>query len=196
MVEDRHAQLMLRFQDGDSGAFHELYEEYKFPLLNFIYRFCQDSRIAEELCHEVFIRVYKSAASYVVKAKFSTWIYRIATNICLNELRSGKYKYELDPPSVGINDPGKEAPVYEDIKQERADDSMEARERHTAVRQAISRLPQKQRLAVLLSIYQQLSYKDIGERIGCSEGAVKSMINRSKIFIKRTLLNPKKTAIN
>lgn len=187
MVEDRHAQLMLRFQDGDSGAFHELYEEYKFPLLNFIYRFCQDRRIAEELCHEVFIRVYRSAASYEARAKFSTWIYRIATNICLNELRSGKYQYELDPSYLEKNDPGKEALVYGDTDQVRVDDSMEARERHAAVREAISELPQKQRLAVLLSIYQQLSYKDIGERIGCSEGAVKSMIHRSKIFIKKKL---------
>jgi RNA polymerase sigma-70 factor, ECF subfamily len=187
MVEDRHAQLMLLFQSGDSGAFRELYEEYKFPLLNFIYRFCQDRRIAEELCHEVFIRVYRSASSYVATAKFSTWIYRIATNICLNELRSGKYQYELDPSYLEKNDTGKEALLYEDTSQVRTDDSMETRERRAAVKQAISQLPQKQRLAVLLSIYQQLSYKDIGERIGCSEGAVKSMIHRSKIFIKKKL---------
>ena len=187
MVEDRHALLMLRFQSGDSGAFHELYEDYKFPLLNFIYRFCQDRRVAEELCQEVFIRVYKSAASYEAKAKFSTWLYRIATNICLNELRSGKYQYELVPSSLDKNEPGKEPLGFEDTDQARADDGMEARELNIAVRQAIAQLPKKQRLAVLFSIYQQLSYKDIGERIGCSEGAVKSMIHRSKIFIKKKL---------
>jgi RNA polymerase sigma-70 factor (ECF subfamily) len=187
MVEDRHALLMLRFQSGDSGAFHELYEDYKFPLLNFIYRFCQDRRVAEELCQEVFIRVYKSASSYEAKAKFSTWLYRIATNICLNELRSGKYQYELVPSSLDKNEPGIEPLVFEDTDQARADDGMEARELNIAVRQAIALLPKKQRLAVLFSIYQQLSYKDIGERIGCSEGAVKSMIHRSKIFIKKKL---------
>jgi RNA polymerase sigma-70 factor (ECF subfamily) len=187
MVEDRHALLMLRFQSGDSGAFHELYEDYKFPLLNFIYRFCQDRRVAEELCQEVFIRVYKSAPSYEAKAKFSTWLYRIATNICLNELRSGKYQYELVPSSLDKNEPGKEPLGFEDTDQARADDGMEARELNIAVRQAIAQLPKKQRLAVLFSIYQQLSYKDIGERIGCSEGAVKSMIHRSKIFIKKKL---------
>ena len=187
MVEDRHALLMLRFQSGDSGAFHELYEDYKFPLLNFIYRFCQDRRVAEELCQEVFIRVYKSASSYEAKAKFSTWLYRIATNICLNELRSGKYQYELVPSSLDKNESGKEPLGFEDTDQARADDGMEARELNIAVRQAIAQLPKKQRLAVLFSIYQQLSYKDIGERIGCSEGAVKSMIHRSKIFIKKKL---------
>jgi RNA polymerase sigma-70 factor, ECF subfamily len=187
MVEDRHALLMLRFQSGDSGAFHELYEDYKFPLLNFIYRFCQDRRVAEELCQEVFIRVYKSASSYEAKAKFSTWLYRIATNICLNELRSGKYQYELVPSSLDKNEPGKEPLGFEDTDQARADDGMEARELNIAVRQAIAQLPKKQRLAVLFSIYQQLSYKDIGDRIGCSEGAVKSMIHRSKIFIKKKL---------
>ena len=187
MVEDRHALLMLRFQSGDSGAFHELYEDYKFPLLNFIYRFCQDRRVAEELCQEVFIRVYKSASSYEAKAKFSTWLYRIATNICLNELRSGKYQYERVPSSLDKNELGKEPLGFEDTDQARADDGMEARELNIAVRQAIAQLPKKQRLAVLFSIYQQLSYKDIGERIGCSEGAVKSMIHRSKIFIKKKL---------
>jgi RNA polymerase sigma-70 factor (ECF subfamily) len=187
MAEDRHALLMLRFQSGDSGAFHELYEDYKFPLLNFIYRFCQDRRVAEELCQEVFIRVYKSASSYEAKAKFSTWLYRIATNICLNELRSGKYQYELVPSSLDKNEPGKEPLGFEDTDQARADDGMEARELNIAVRQAIAQLPKKQRLAVLFSIYQQLSYKDIGDRIGCSEGAVKSMIHRSKIFIKKKL---------
>jgi RNA polymerase sigma-70 factor, ECF subfamily len=187
MIEDRHAQLMLRFQDGDSGAFHELYEEYKYPLLNFIYRFCQDRRVAEELCHEVFIRVYKSAATYEVKAKFSTWIYRIATNICLNELRSGKYEYELASSTLDKGETGRDSPVFQHNAQTRADDRMESRERNVAVRQAIAELPKKQRLAVLFSVYQQLSYKDIGERIGCSEGAVKSMIHRSKIFIKKKL---------
>jgi RNA polymerase sigma-70 factor, ECF subfamily len=144
----------------------------------------------------VFIGVYKSAASHVIKAKFSTWIYRIATNICLNELRSGKYKYELDPLSVRKNDPDKKALVYANTNQERVDNSMEARELHTSLRHAISQLPQKRRLAVLLSIYQQLSYKDIGERIGCSEGAVKSMLHRSKMFIIKYLFKPKKTDIN
>ena len=122
MVEDRHALLMLRFQSGDSGAFHELYEDYKFPLLNFIYRFCQDRRVAEELCQEVFIRVYKSASSYEAKAKVSTWLYRIATNICLNELRSGKYQYERVPSSLDKNEPGIEPLVFEDTDQARAED--------------------------------------------------------------------------
>jgi len=85
------------------------------------------------------------------------------------------------------NEPGKEPLGFEDTDQARADDGMEARELNIAVRQAIAQLPKKQRLAVLFSIYQQLSYKDIGERIGCSEGAVKSMIHRSKIFIKKKL---------
>ncbi len=187
MNDDFHTQLMLRFQGGDTGAFRDLYEEYKIPLLNFIYRFCQDRRVAEELSHEVFLRVYKSVSIYRPEAKFSTWIYRIATNICLNELRSGKYQYEIDSSFLDKSENGKTPLIFEDSAQARVDDNMEATERHMVVRQIISQIPKKQRLALLFSIYQQLSYREIGDRIGCSEGAVKSMIHRSKQFIKRKL---------
>jgi RNA polymerase sigma-70 factor (ECF subfamily) len=187
MHDDYHIQVMLRFQSGDDGAFRELYEEFKSPLLNFIYRFCQDRRVAEELSHEVFLRVYKAAPEYRPEAKFSTWIYRIATNICLNELRSSRYQYEINPAYLDKSIDGKDPFVFEDVAQASADNTMEVSERHVAVRQAIAQLPKKQRLALLFSIYQQLSYKEIGTRIGCSEGAVKSMIHRSKIFIKKKL---------
>jgi RNA polymerase sigma-70 factor (ECF subfamily) len=191
MQDDFHAELMLRFQSGDEGAFRELYEAYKSPLLNFIYRFCQDRRVAEELSHEVFIRVYKSAPSYRPEAKFSTWIYRIATNICLNELRSSRYHYEIDPVYLDKSKDGKDLAIFEDGAQSSADHTMEVTERHRAVRQAIAQLPKKQRLALLFSIYQQLPYKEIGNRVGCSEGAVKSMIHRSKVFIKNKLKKSK-----
>lgn len=100
MIDDPDVHLMLRFQNGDESAFRQLFEKYKLPLLNFIFRYCQDRRIAEELSQEVFIRVYKTSASYRPDAMFSTWIYRIAINICLNEMRTGKYKYEIELKSI------------------------------------------------------------------------------------------------
>jgi RNA polymerase sigma-70 factor (ECF subfamily) len=187
MSEDPHSKLMLRFQSGDESAFRELYEEYKPALINFIYRFYQDKRIAEELSHEVFIRVYKAASSYRPEAKFSTWLYRITINLCLNELRANKHQYESESFSLQESNNGNSPFAFADTSQAKADERIEARERQKDVRQAIAQLPKKQRLALLLSVYYQLPYKEIGYRIGCSEGAVKSMIHRDKIEIKERL---------
>ena len=187
MPEDPHAALMLRFQSGDETAFRELYEAFKYPLINFIYRFCQDKRIAEELSHEVFLRVFKAASTYRPEAKFSTWIYRIAINLCLNEQRAGKYQYELDPLYGHQNGAEKNLQVFRDASQITIDDKIEDQERQKKVRSAIAQLPKKPRMALLLSIYSQLPYKEIGARMKCSEGAVKSMIHRAKLEIKKKL---------
>ena len=179
---DPHTQLMLRLQGGDEGAFKKLFNEYKYPLLNYIYRFCLDKIIAEELSHEVFLRIYKYASSYQPKARFSTWIYRIATNICLNDIRSMKHHYEVPYTSLQID-------KFEDTSQEHPLELLEKHERQTAVRKCVAALPQKYRIAILMSCYQQLPYKEIANRLGCSIGAVKSMIHRSKLMIKENLKN-------
>ena len=184
MKEDPHVQLMLRFQRGDEKAFYELYEAYKSALLNFAYRFCQDRRIAEELSHEVFLRVYKTAATYRPEAKFSTWVYRIATNICLNEMRSGKYTYEREFFEWQGTDKKRGIEPVDPKTRKKTDDNIIEREKQKAVRAAISMLPEKQRMALLLNVYEQLSYKEIGQRISCSEGAVKSIIHRAKLALK------------
>ena len=187
MKEDPHVQLMLKFQNGDVSAFRQLFETYKIPLLNFIYRYCQDKRVAEELSQEVFLRVHKTALSYRPDAKFSTWLYRIATNICLNELRDDKYRYELEIVSKGSGDGRKLFEIVDQSTRIKTNDKIVEEERQQAVRDAISELPEKQRMALLFSAYDQLSYKEIGERLGCSEGAVKSIIHRAKVTIRDIL---------
>jgi RNA polymerase sigma-70 factor (ECF subfamily) len=187
MKEDPHVQLMLRFQNGDGSAFRQLFEAYKTPLLNFIYRYCQDKRVAEELSQEVFLRVYKTASSYRPDAKFSTWLYRIATNICLNEIRAGKYRYELELISRKAGDERKLFETVDQNSHTKTDDKIVEEERQQVVRDAVSSLPEKQRMALIFSVYEQLSYKEIGERLGCSEGAVKSIIHRAKMAIRDTL---------
>jgi RNA polymerase sigma-70 factor (ECF subfamily) len=187
MNEDPHVQLMLRFQQGDEDAFRQLFEEYKTPLLNFIYRYCQNKGIAEELSQEVFLRVYRTASTYQPDAKFSTWIFRIATNICLNEKRTIKYRYEVELISRSGAEGRK---VFEAVDQKtltKIDDKIAQEERLQSVRKAISELPEKQRMALVCSEFEQLSYKEIGERLQCSEGAVKSIIHRSKTALKNIL---------
>jgi RNA polymerase sigma-70 factor (ECF subfamily) len=187
MKEDPHVQLMLRFQNGDGSAFRQLFEAYKIPLLNFIYRYCQDKRVAEELSQEVFLRVYKTASSYRPDAKFSTWLYRIATNICLNEIRAGKNRYELELISRKAGDERKLFETVDQNSHTKTDDKIVEEERQQVVRDAVSSLPEKQRMALIFSVYEQLSYKEIGERLGCSEGAVKPIIHRAKMAIRDTL---------
>jgi RNA polymerase sigma-70 factor (ECF subfamily) len=187
MKDDPHVQLMLRFQRGEESAFQEIFEAYKTPIINFIYRFCQDYRVAEELSQEVFLRIFKSASSYKPEAMFSTFIYRIATNICLNEIRTGKYKYELNLQNVASRVDIKEPEAVDKTTETKTDDNIVQNERHQAIRDAIIKLPEKQRIVLLFSVYDQLSYKEIGERLGCSEGAVKSIIHRAKIFIREIL---------
>lgn len=186
-MEDPHVQLMLRFQAGDEQAFRELFGAYKIPLLKFIYRFCQDRRVAEELTQEVFLRIYKTARSYRPDAKFSTWIYRIATNICLNEIRTGRNRYELDLGSLTADEEGRPFEIADTAGAPGMDENLAAGEREIAVRRAIAALPAKQRMALLLSVYEQLSYKEIGTRISCSEGAVKSIIHRAKVAVRDML---------
>ncbi len=188
MKKDPHVQLMLRFQKGEENAFKQLFEIYKRPLLNFIYRYCQDFRVAEELSQEVFLRVYKTASTYKPVAKFSTWLYRIATNICLNEVRTGRYKYEVQPGSTwGGSEIDEIEARGEHASTTHTEESMVEQELQNSVKESISKLPEKQRIALLFSIYDQLSYREIGERMGCSEGAVKSIVHRAKLAIKTTI---------
>ncbi len=188
MIQDPHIQLMLRFQGGDEHAFKELFDHYKVPLINFIYRFCQDKHRAEELSQEVFLRVYKTAATYRPEARFSTWLYRIATNICLNEIRTGRYKYERELNDYYDDGTEKHSEPEDRSTRQTGPEELEASERKAAVKHAIRQLPEKQRLALICNIYEQLPYKEIGARLGCSEAAVKSIIFRAKSAIKDMLI--------
>lgn len=187
MVHDPDVQLMLRFQSGEEAAFRQLYEKYKVPLLNFIYRYCQDKLIAEELSQEVFIRVYKKAASYRPDAMFSTWLYRIAINLCLNELRSGRYRFEYELKAVDSTHTERLVELADHTGRLNAEEKIARDERLNRIQNALAALPPKQRIALICSVYEKLSYKEIGRRIGCSESAVKSIIHRSKTALRNLL---------
>ena len=186
-LDDPHVQLMLRFQAGEEDAFKMLFEAYRGPLLNFIYRYLQDKRIAEELTQEVFIRVYKSAGTYRPEAMFSTWIYRIATNICLNELRTGRHKYEVEFKGPEDTDTSMQYDPVDERSRVKTDENMVRAHQQQLVQQTLHKLPKKQRLALIMSIYDQLSYREIGQRLECTEAAVKSIIHRSKLALRDLL---------
>ncbi len=177
-VCDEDARLMLRFKEGDTVAFDRLFDRYTRSMINFAYRFVRDRRVAEELAQEVFLRVYESAASYTVKSRFTTWLYRIATNVCLNEVRKPHFRAEHRSLSVEKEpEAGFASGAFAVSGPERI---LERQAIADALRGALDQIPESQRTAFILCKYQELSYLEIAEIMKTSEKAVKSLIHRAK----------------
>ncbi|MGB6875935.1 MAG: sigma-70 family RNA polymerase sigma factor [Candidatus Acidiferrales bacterium] len=170
-------QLMLDVKAGDELSFELLLKKYRTPLVNFLYRMVKDQAAAEDLAQEVFLRVYRARKEYSPSAKFTTWLFRIATNLALNAIRDGRYRQM----QISIDTPRDEdEPVIEIAAQEmRADDRLIERERNEMIRGAILALPEMQRVAVILHQYEEMDYGQIGKILGCSESALKSLLFRA-----------------
>ena len=173
---ERDAQLMLRVREGDAESFALLLERHRTPVIHFLYRMIQNQAVAEELAQETFLRVYRSRESYEPTAKFTTWLFRIATPLALNWLRDHKNsrgEVTLDDPSDGF--PTMQVAHSEVSVEQRLVKESKAAE----VRRAIGSLPQKQRGAVLMHKYQEMEYRQIATALKCSESAVKSLLFRA-----------------
>ena len=170
-------QLMLDVKAGDDASFNLLLQKYRTPLINFLYRMVRDSATAEDLAQEVFLRVYRARKQYSPSAKFTTWLFRIATNLALNSVRDNRHR-QMD---VSIDAPVEEdqAPVQLPALEMRIDEHMIERDRAEFIRQAISSLPEKQRVAVLLHKYEEMDYAEIAKILECSESALKSLLFRA-----------------
>jgi RNA polymerase sigma-70 factor (ECF subfamily) len=173
-------QLMLDVKAGDEVSFELLLRKYRGPLVNFLARMVRDRSMAEELAQEVFLRVYRARKAYAPSAKFTTWMFRIASNLALNAIRDGRYRQleiSMDQP-IEIGDD--EAPSWE-VADGRpgAEQELIARDRAAIIQRAIAQLPEKQRAAVLLHKYQELDYDEIARILECSEAALKSLLFRA-----------------
>ena len=170
-------QLMLDVKAGDELSFELLLEKYRTPLVNFLCRMVREQGAAEDLAQEVFLRVYRARKEYSPSAKFTTWLFRIATNLALNAIRDGRYRQM----QISIDTPKNEdEPVMEIAAREaRADERLIEEERNPMIRGAILSLPEKQRAAVILHKYQEMEYAEIGKILGCSESALKSLLFRA-----------------
>ena len=179
-------ELMLQVKRGDREAFGQLVQRYRKPLINFIYRFTSNPAESEDLAHEVFVRAFQSASKYEPRAAFSTWLYRIATNVALNYLRD--YKPQLSRSLDSALDTEEGTPRLEvRDRAALADERLMAREKGLQIRRALASLPENQRLAVVLTKYQELSLKEAGEILNCSETAVKSLIFRAYTTLREAL---------
>ena len=184
---DPDAALMLRVKQGDMGAFTTLVEKYKQPVVNLAARTLRDPTEAEDLAQNVFVQVFKSAARYQSTAKFSTWLFTIARNLCLNEIRrrSRHPAESLDAPHPEQPDQPKHQ--FEDTKNFSPPDRLLQGELVEKIEEAIAALPENQRTALLLCRQDELSYEEIAEVLGCSLSATKSLIHRGRETLKEQL---------
>ena len=173
---DYDAELMLRVKDGDGTSFALLLEKYRASVTHFLYRMVQEQAVSEELAQEVFLRVYRSRESYEATAKFTTWLYRIATHLALNWLRDEKNERGQERLDRGAEDvPVRELPDRAPSVEQQMVQSVKVEE----VRRAVAALPDKQRAAVLMHKYEEMEYSQIAKVLSCSESAVKSLLFRA-----------------
>jgi RNA polymerase sigma-70 factor (ECF subfamily) len=170
---------MLRVAAGDEGGFNYLVRKYNRAMIHFLYRMVHNQAVAEELAQEVFLRVYRARDSYRAEARFTTWLYRIATNLAVNYARDTRH--ERSAQTIYLDAPDEESGTTPDV----ADDepSVEQRmlrdERMAAIRSHVMALPERQRTAVLMHKYQGMDYRQIGEVLKLSESATKSLLFRA-----------------
>lgn len=173
---DYDAELMLRVKEGDGASFGILLNKHRSPVVHFLYRMVQNHAVAEELAQEVFLRVYRSRGTYEPTAKFTTWLFRIATHLALNSLRDGK-KERLQEH---LDDDTSDLPVRQvSDKRPTVEHAMLYEAKLEEIRQAVAALPEKQRAAVLMHKYEEMEYTQIAKVLNCSESAVKSLLFRA-----------------
>lgn len=177
---DSDAQMMLRFRAGDLGAFETLFLRHSRAIVNFAYRFVRNREIAEELAQDIFLRVHDAAPMYRAEARFTTWLYRIATNVCLNELRRPRYRMTHQSVDDPEGEPDGRTMELADSRRSGPEIAMKRKEIAGILREALGQLPEKQRMAFVLNKYQGLSYAEVSEILQMSEKAVKSLIHRAK----------------
>jgi RNA polymerase sigma-70 factor (ECF subfamily) len=181
-------ELMARIADGDEYAFETLVHRHQTSVLNLIYRFIGDRTKAQDLAQEVFLRVWQAAKTYKPEAKFTTWIYRITTNLCFNELKSARRKKWF---SFNRSDEDSENTLEQTLADSSpsAEDLLLSKERNRQISDALQSLPANQRMALVLKRYDGLSYQEIAQIIGCSVSAVDSLIVRAKRTLQEKLKN-------
>jgi RNA polymerase sigma-70 factor (ECF subfamily) len=182
-ADDPDVALMLRVQAGDHGAFQDLFRRLSPRVLQYAKRLVGSEARAEEVTQDVFVQVFRFRHRYRPQSRLATWVFTIATNLCLNELRRSERRLRVDlesddrPEGPGIPDPEAHTPEA----------GAASRELSRRLETAVADLPPKQRAALLLSRLDGLAYRDVGAALGCSEGAVKALVFRATQTLKQQL---------
>ena len=185
--ESSDAAIMLRVAAGDESGFNYLVEKHYRAMIHFLYRMVHNQAVAEELAQEVFLRVYRSRESYRAEAKFTTWLYRIATNLAVNHARDTRH--ERAAQNVYLDAPDEETGTTPDVADSvpLAEEQMLRHERMAAIRKHVVALPERQRMAVLMHKYQGMDYRQIGDVLKLSESATKSLLFRAYQTLRERL---------
>jgi RNA polymerase sigma-70 factor (ECF subfamily) len=181
------AQIMLRVKAGDDSAFEYLVQKYRRPMLSFMYRMAHSTTVAEDLAQEVFLRVYRSREKYEASAKFTTWLYRIASNLAVNHARDTRHQRPEN--TVSLDEPDQETGLTLDLPDTSltAEEAIVRRERLAAIRQRVEALPDRQKMALIMHKYQQMDYRQIAEVLKLSESAIKSLLFRAYETLREQL---------
>ena len=185
--EMEDSDIMLELRAGNMAGFDYLIQKYRKPIINFMYRMVHNQAVAEELAQEVFLRVYRSRETYRAEARFSTWLYRIATNLGVNHARDTRH--ERAASTIYLDEPDSETGSTPDVADTTpgAEAAMLRRERLNAIRQHVMALPERQRMAVLMHKYEGMDYKQIGDVLKLSESATKSLLFRAYQTLREKL---------
>jgi RNA polymerase sigma-70 factor (ECF subfamily) len=186
-VEMEDSAIMLELRAGNMSGFDYLIQKYRKPIVNFMYRMVRNQAVAEELAQEVFLRVYRSRETYRAEARFSTWLYRIATNLGVNYARDNRH--ERNASTIYLDEADSETGTTPDVADSTpgAEAGLLRRERMNAIREHVLALPERQRMAVLMHKYEGMDYKQIGDVLKLSESATKSLLFRAYQTLREKL---------
>lgn len=181
---DSDAQAMLRVAAGDRRAFGLLFDRYHASVARFAFRFVGDRARAEELTQDIFVKLYRNAKAYKPSAQFKTFLFRVATNHCLNEVRRGEYRVTHTSTAPTEEESGVDVAGPEG---ERPDEAVAGKELERAVGQALEGLSERERAAFTMCRFEGMAYRDIAEALEASEAAVKSLIHRATLAVARKI---------
>ena len=187
---DPDVALMMALKSGDQSAFGDLVARHQARVVTLIYRFVGNEAEAEDLAQEVFLRVFRTRDRYEPRARFSTWLYRIAANVSLNSLRARSRRRTVSMTLGGEGQETQEGQTtaqIEDLRLRAPGARLEDEELRAQIRLAIDQLPDNQKVAVILNKYENMNYDDIGATMGCSVMAVKSLLARARVNLRQRL---------
>ena len=181
------AGLIRAFQAGDRAAFNTLVVMYKNVVFHMCFRMLGDYQEADDTAQEVFVRVFTSIKKFRFESAFSTWLYRITVNMCKNRLSSSEYRHK--DKMVRIHNPSEKGNAFIDIedKSQSPHGALEKKERSLIIHKAIQKLPEEQKIVVVLRDIQGLSYEEIASITGLKSGTVKSRLARARLALRQQL---------